>query len=136
MTESQTQTTRFCARVIGLVMLIIGVIVVARFNDLVLMMPAILQDSALSFIAGIFTLILGVILFAAHHHWNSPVAIVITIIAILTVLRGLLLMLAPDLLAGVAAQFLNAGYAAWIAGAIAILLGLWLTFVGWFAKSL
>lgn len=135
MTEAQANTTRFCARVIGPLMLIIGAIVVLRFEDLMLMMPAILQDAALSFITGILVLVIGLVLVAAHHHWTSPVAIAVSLIGLLTVLRGVLLMLAPDMLAGFANQMLNTGAAPWIAGAIAILLGLWLTWAGWVAKS-
>lgn len=135
MTESQAATTRFCARVIGPLMLIIGAIVIVRFDDIALLMPAILQDGALVFITGIFTLIVGLILVAAHHHWSSAAAIAISLIGLLTVLRGVLLMLAPDFLAGLATQMIAASPGVLIAGAVALLLGLWLTFVGWFAKG-
>ncbi len=135
MTDAQAQTTRFCARVIGLVMLIIGAIVLVRFNDLVLMMPAILQDAPLAFITGIFTLIAGCVLFAAHHHWTSATAILISILGVLTIVRGILLMLAPNMIAGFANQALTGGPAPWIAGAVAIVIGGWLTYAGWFAKT-
>lgn len=135
MTESQAATTRFCARVIGPLMIIVGAIVVVRMNDILLMMPAILQDGALSFITGIFALIAGLILFAAHHHWSSAVAIAVSLIGLLTILRGVLLMLAPSFLAGLANTLLNLGPGALIAGVIALLLGAWLTWAGWFAKG-
>jgi len=136
MTEAQAATTRFCARVIGPLMLIIGAIVVVRFNDIVMMMPAILQDAPVSFITGIFTLIAGCVLFAAHHHWNGGfTAILISILGLLTVLRGVLLMLAPNMVASFATQMLNAGPAPWIAGGVSILIGAWLTYAGWFAKA-
>jgi hypothetical protein len=123
--------TIFCARVVGPLMLIVGAVVVARFNDLVLLIPAILDDGPLVFVTGIFTLICGVVLFAAHHHWRGLPAILITLLAILTALRGVILMFAPSLFAGVAMQFLNAGPGALVAGAIALLIGAYLTFIGW-----
>jgi hypothetical protein len=135
MTESQTATTRFCARVLGLLLLIIGAIVIARFDDLALLIPAILQDGPLAFVTGMFTLICGVVLFAAHHHWSSPPAIVISLLGVLTIVRGVLLMFAPSVFAGIATQMINAGPGALIAGAIALFIGAWLTFVGWFAKA-
>lgn len=136
MTDAQAQTTRFCARVIGPVMLIIGAIFIVRFNDIVLMMPAILQDAPLAFITGIFTLILGCVLFAAHHHWRGgATAVLISLLGILTIVRGALLMLAPSAIAGFANQMLSAGPAPWIAGAVAILIGAWLTYAGWMAKA-
>ena len=135
MTEAQAAATRFCARALGLLMLIIGAIVIARFNDLVLLMPAILQDGPLAFVTGIFTLICGCVLFAGHHHWNSATAIVISLIALLTIVRGVTLMLAPAILTDLALNFLNAGANVITAGAVALMIGLWLSFVGWFTKA-
>ena len=135
MTESQAAATRFCARVIGPLMLIIGAIVVIRFHDIAMMMPAILQDAPLAFITGIFTLIVGLILFVAHHHWTSPTAILISLLGVLTVVRGVLLMMMPDAIAAFATQALQAGPAPLIAGGVAILIGLWLSYAGWFAKT-
>jgi hypothetical protein len=134
MTEAQA-ATRFCARVIGPLMLIIGAIVLARFDDLVVMVPGVLQDAPLSFITGIFTLIVGLVLFAAHHHWNGVTAIIISLIGVLTVVRGVLLMTAPGLAADVAMTMMQAGPGAWIAGGVAILIGLWLTYAGWLARA-
>jgi hypothetical protein len=134
MTDAQTATTRFCTRVVGPLMLIIGAVVLARFNDMVMLIPAILQDGPLTFITGIFTLICGIILLAAHHHWNSAPAIVISLIGVLTIVRGITLMFAPSFLIGLTHQVLNLGPGAIAAGAVALLIGAWLTFVGWFAK--
>ncbi|MEZ6023748.1 MAG: hypothetical protein R3C16_10140 [Hyphomonadaceae bacterium] len=135
MTESQAQTTRFCARVIGPILLIVGSVVVFRAEDLALMVPAILQDGALSFITGLFTLIVGVVLFTAHHHWNGAVAIAVSLIGVLTILRGALLMLSPSLLAGPANQLMNAGPAPMLAGLVAAIVGLWLTWAGWLSRT-
>ncbi len=134
MTDAEAATTRFCARVIGPLLLIIGAAVLIRFDDLVLMIPAILQDSPLAFITGIFTLIAGMVLFAAHHHFGSAAAIVITILGGLTIVRGVSLLFAPDLIASFANTVLTSGAAVQIAGGVTLLLGAWLTFAGWFTK--
>ncbi|MCX7359163.1 MAG: hypothetical protein NT015_13595 [Alphaproteobacteria bacterium] len=134
MTESQTATTQFCARVVGPLMIIVGAVVLARFNDMVLLIPGILGNGPLTFITGVFTLICGLTLFAAHHHWTSPPAIALTLLALLTIIRGVTLLFAPSLLTGLVHTFLNLGPGALIAGAVALLIGAWLTFDGWFAK--
>lgn len=131
MTETQTATTQFCARVVGPLVLIIGAAVLARFNDMVLLIPAILGDGPLVFIIGVFTLICGLTLLAAHHHWTSLPAIAITVLAILTIVRGVVLLFAPSVLTGLMHSFLNLGPGAFGAGAVALLIGAWLTFVGW-----
>jgi hypothetical protein len=135
MTEAQAATTRFCARVIGPLMLIIGAIVIIRFDAIARILPAILQDGPLAFVTGIFTLICGVVLLAAHHHWNSAPAIVISLLGVLTIVRGVTLLFAPSVLIGLASQFLTLGPGAVIAGAIALLIGAWLSFVGWLQRS-
>ena len=78
MTEAQTAATQFCARVVGPLLLIVGAVVIARAGDMVLLIPAILQNGPLTFITGVFTLICGLTLFAAHHHWTGIAAIVIS----------------------------------------------------------
>ncbi len=126
--------TIFCARVVGPLFVIIAAVVIARTADLMLLIPAILGDGALTFITGIFTLICGLALFAAHHHWNSAPAIAISLIGVLTIVRGVVLLFAPSVVTGLAHNLLNLGPAALIAGIVALLIGAWLTFVGWFAK--
>jgi uncharacterized protein YjeT (DUF2065 family) len=134
MTEAQAAATRFCARVLGPVLLIFGAVIIARFDALTLMIPAILQNSAQSFVVGMFTLILGMVLFVAHHHWSSATAILVSLIGLLTIVRGTLLMLIPNLAADFATTALSAGAAPWIAGGVAMLAGVWLTYYGLFAK--
>ncbi len=135
MTETQAATTRFCARAVGPLMVIIGAVVIARAGDLIMLVPAILQDGALTFITGVFTLICGVVLLAAHHHWNSAPAIAISLLAVLTIVRGVTLLFAPSVLTGLVHQFLNLGPGAIVAGIVVLVVGAWLGFVGWFAKG-
>jgi hypothetical protein len=134
MTETQAAATRFCARVVGPLMLIVGAVVIARAGDMLMLIPAILQDGPLTFITGVFTLICGLILIAAHHHWNSPAAIAISLLGALTIVRGVTLLFAPSFITGLAHQFLNLGPGAIIAGIVALVIGAWLSFVGWFAR--
>lgn len=135
MTEAQAATTRFCARVVGPLMLITGAVVIARTGDMLLLIPGILGDGPLTFITGVFTLICGLVLIAAHHHWNSAAAIAISSLGVLTIVRGITLLFAPSLLTGLVHQVLNLGPGAIVAGIVALLIGAWLTFVGWFAKA-
>ena len=135
MTEAQAATTRFCARIIGPLMLIIGAAVIIRFDAIAAIIPALFEDAPLLFITGVFTLIAGAILFAAHHHWTSPAAIVISLLGVLTLVRGAVFIAAPDFLASIATQAVQAQPALWIAGGVVLLAGLWLAYVGWLSKS-
>jgi hypothetical protein len=135
MTQAQALATRIAARIVGPLMLIVGAIVIARLDDITLLIPGILSDGPLAFVTGIFTLICGITVFAFHHHWKGLTAIIISFLAVATIVRGALLMLAPNTVAAFAhAALTGAGPALIIAGVIALLIGAWLTFVGWFAK--
>jgi uncharacterized protein YjeT (DUF2065 family) len=135
MTDSQALATRVAARIVGPILLLAGAVVIARMDDIVLLVPGILSDGPLAFVTGMFTLICGVVLFAFHHHWKGLPAIVISLLAVTTIIRGVILMFAPSIIAGLAhAALSGAGPALIIAGLIALLIGAWLTFVGWFAK--
>ena len=100
------------------------------------MIPAILHDAPLSFVTGIFTLIVGVVLFAAHHHWSGVTAIVVSLIGVLTIVRGVILMVAPGLVANFATHMMQgtvracgspvASPCCWVS---------WLSYAGWLAKS-
>lgn len=131
---SKAEITHFCARIVGPLMVLLGAAVLARAGDMVLLIPAILQDGPLTFITGVFTLICGLTLLAAHHHWTSAPAIAISLIAVLTIVRGVTLLFAPDVLTGLVHTILNLGPGALVAGIVALLVGAWLSFVGWFAK--
>lgn len=136
MTDTDALSTRIAARIVGPIMLIVGATVIARMDAIPLLIPALLSDGPLAFVTGVFTLIFGVVLFAFHHHWNGVTAIIITLIALLTILRGIVLMFAPNLIAGLMhAALTGAGPALIIAGLIALIVGAWLTFAGWFAKD-
>jgi hypothetical protein len=135
MTEAHAASTRFCARIIGPLMLIIGAAVIIRFDTIAAIIPALFEDAPLLFITGVFTLIVGAVLFAAHHHWTSPAAIVISLLGVLTLVRGAIFLAAPDFLAGIATQAVQAQPVGWIAGGVVLLAGLWLAYVGWLSKS-
>lgn len=135
MTDAQAATTRFCARIIGPLMLIIGAAVIIRFEAIAAIIPALFEDAPLLFITGVFTLIAGAVLFVSHHHWTSPAAIVISLLGLLTLVRGAIFIAAPGFLAGVATQAVQAPPALWIAGSVVLLAGLWLAYVGWLSKS-
>src|SRR5262245_19287395 len=135
MTENEVATTRFCARIIGPLMLIVGGVVAARSDTIGELIPGILQNGPLVFVTGLFTLTAGMVLFAAHHHWSGVTAIVISLFGVFTIVRGVILMLAPSFAAEFATKALQSGPGAWIAAGVAILIGLWLSWAGWFART-
>lgn len=126
--------TRTLARIIGPYMLVIGATLLTRqsiFND---MLPSFMDNHALVLSTGAFTLIIGLCILTAHHHWSNAAAAVITLTGFAAALKGAWLMIAPEWGAATTEAMVAAPWSLTAAAASELFLGAWLTFVGWFAK--
>jgi hypothetical protein len=133
---SDPARTRLMARIVGPFLLVLGASVALRMQTLPALLLAFVEDAPLLFVAGFVTLAIGLVMVAAHNWWNTPAAIVISILGWLTTVRGAVLLLAPDVvttLAGNAMQSPSPAIGIG-AGAVMALIGLWLAFVGWLSK--
>ena len=127
-------STQLMARIVGPFLLILGIGVALRGPTLYLFIPAFFQDGPLVFVTAAFGLALGCVMVAAHHKWDSPAAIVITLVGWITLIRSTLLLLTPVLVATIAANAARIIPLPIVAGIVAALVGVWLTFVGWSAR--
>jgi hypothetical protein len=127
--------TRTMARIVGPYLVLIGAALFARHDTLPALLSAFMQDVPLVFATGAFTLMAGLAIIAAHHHWNSAAAIVISLIGVAATLKGASLMIAPDLGAEMTAAVVQMPNVLPIAAGGELLVGLWLSFVGWFARA-
>ncbi len=125
--------TRLMARIIGPFLVVLGIALAMRADSMALLVPTYLQNAPLMLLTGVVTLIVGLIMLAAHHSWSGVAAIVISLFGALTALRGAVILIAPDLLASLWGS-LGGAHVFLIAGPIMALLGAWLAFVGWFAE--
>jgi hypothetical protein len=128
---SNPARTRLMARVVGPFLLILGAAVALRAQTLPALLPAFAQDAPLLFVTGFVTLAIGLVMIAAHNWWNSPTAIVISILGWLTTVRGAFLLLAPDAAVTLAGGALQSPFPAIAAGVVMAVIGLWLAYVGW-----
>ena len=128
-------STRSMARVLGPVMLILGIAVGLRAETLPLLLAGFVQDAPLLLITGAFVLVLGAIMIAAHNVWNSPAAIVVSLLGWITLARGALVVLLPNVVTTIAPYVIRYAPAILAIGVVLALIGLWLTFVGWFSKA-
>jgi hypothetical protein len=123
--------TWLMARIVGPFLAILGAAVALRAQTMPLLAPALMQDAPLVFVTGIVTLAIGLVMIAAHNWWNSPAAIVISLLGWLTAVRGAVLLLAPDIVATIAGSALQSPIPALVAGVVMAVIGGWLTFIGW-----
>ena len=69
--------TRTLARIVGPYLIAVAAMVLARHDQLGALLSAYMQDDVLVLATGAFTLMAGLAIVAAHHHWTGPSAIVI-----------------------------------------------------------
>lgn len=135
MSETQAAATRFCARVVGPFLIVFAAMIFVRYENFPELLPQVIGNTPLVLVTGLLTCILGLIWLASHHHFGSPAAIVLTVLAALLTLRGAVLMLAPQLIFGVAQNVARMPVIMLVTTAVALFLGAWLSFVGWFAAK-
>jgi hypothetical protein len=134
MTEQEAVRTQTLARVVGPYFIVMALTLAARQSTMALLLPAFMQDGPLVLAAGAFTLIIGLVILAAHHHFSSPASIVITIVGVAAALKGAFLMVLPTLGAPLTAAVVRTPPVLLILAVIMFLVGVWLSVIGWFAK--
>ena len=127
--------TRTLARIVGPYLVVLAVALFARRDSLAMLLPSFMQDGPLVLATGAFTLMAGLAMIAAHHHWTSLSASVISLIGVAAALKGAALMIAPALGAEMTGMATQAPAVLMVAAALELLIGLWLSYVGWISKA-
>jgi hypothetical protein len=130
-TPESSARTRAFARVIGPWLVIVPGIIALRAPDMGTLASGFFENPLIVWFAGAQLLFGGLLIIAFHQYWSSAAAIVISLFGWFLALRGAVLLAAPQLIergAVVSLPLVQAGFGA------AVLIGLWLTYVGWIAK--
>ncbi|MFZ2028916.1 MAG: hypothetical protein WAU68_01290 [Vitreimonas sp.] len=133
MTEQQAALTRGFAKGLGIFLILFGLGIAVRGDILFMLVPAFMQDGPLVFVTAVFGLGIGCAMVAAHHHFNSLAALLITVFGWITLIRSAILLFAPQIVSQVASVAMRIPGIPLIPAAIAVLIGIYLTYVGWFA---
>jgi hypothetical protein len=131
--EARARTRAF-ARVIGPYLVIVPAIVTVRAPHVGRILSDLFENEALVWIAGGLLLLCGLLIIAYHQFWSSPAAIAISLFGWFLALRGLVLLAAPQLIASASVAAIEMMPIVQTGFALLVLIGLWLTFVGWIAK--
>jgi hypothetical protein len=133
MSEQQAAMTRGFAKGLGLFLILFGLAVAMRAPVMWALAPAFFQDGALVFVTSAFGLGVGCAMVAAHHHWGSLAALIITLFGWLTIIRCTVLLIAPQIMSSLASMAMHVPGLPIIPAAVAVLIGAYLSYVGWFA---
>lgn len=127
--------TRTLARIVGPYLVVVAATLFARQEGLPEFLLEFMQDRPLVLATGAFTLMAGLALIVAHHHWSSASACVISFIGFAAALKGASLMAAPDFGADMTAVVTAMPYLLPGAIGVELLVGIWLSIVGWIAPA-
>jgi len=124
--------TVFLGRLIGLYCLLCALSMMIRKQSIVETVTALVHDAPLMFIVGIITLVAGLAMVLAHNTWSGgPLAVVVTLVGWITLVKGLLFLLLP---AEMEADFFLKGLhyerLFYVYSSISLVIGIYLTYRG------
>ena len=131
--ESQARTRAF-ARVLGPWLAIVPSIIALRAPAMGALASDFFKSGLFVWFAGALLLFGGLLIIAFHQYWSSVAAVMISLFGWILALRGVVLMAAPDLYERAAISMGAISSVRLIFGTL-IAIGLYLTYVGWLAKS-
>lgn len=131
--ESELRTRAF-ARVLGPFLVLVPGIIIVRAPDLSSILHSFFLNEVIVWFAGAFLLFCGLLIIAFHQYWSSAAAIIISLFGWFLALRGLILLIAPQLIAHGAIAALRLLPAVQAGFSILVLAGIWLSYIGWILK--
>lgn len=120
--------TLFLAAIIGWYLVIIGLFLLIRQEDAKAAAANVLANRGLYLVLAIFTLIVGLLLVLGHNIWLWAWPVIVTVIAWLVLISGLLRLFFPDTAVRIGNSFLARPHAMNIAAVIMLIIGLFLLY--------
>jgi len=130
--ESQARTRAF-ARVIGPWLIIVPGIIAVRAPYMATLAADFFKSDLFVWFAGALLLFAGLLIIAFHQFWSSLAAVLISLFGWILALRGVLLLAAPAVYERAGMTLIAPPVVRLLFGVL-VLIGLYLTYVGWVAK--
>lgn len=121
----------FLGKVVGLYFIIFGAAYILRRDALMAAVDAYFGNGALVLLGAALSLIIGLLLVFSHNVWEMSWRVLITLVGYLSLLKGIVHLFAPEVSQGLAGKMKEGKGYLW-AGGIVILIGLCLTYHGFF----
>ena len=125
------ETSFFLAKLIGPVLIVIGLGLLVKQSDFREMATDFLSSRAMIFLAGLLTLVTGLAIVLTHNVWVFNWPVIITILGWLSIVGGVFRILFPDSVQSMGTNMLDKPAMMTVSGIIQIVLGLWLCYVGY-----
>lgn len=120
--------TMFLANLIGWYFIIMGLLMLLKSEYIQAAVTDILAQPGLYFVVAAWTLVLGLMMVITHNLWVSGWALIITLIAWITLISALLRLFAPELARDMAKSFISNSNTIKVTGLILLIIGIFLLF--------
>ena len=130
--ESQARTRAF-ARIIGPWLVIVPGLIAVHAVDMGVFAADFFKSDLFVWFAGALMLFAGLLIIAFHQYWSSLAAVLVSLFGWILALRGVLLLAALGLYERVRTVLIAPSLIRSIFGVL-LVIGLYLTYVGWLAK--
>ena len=128
--EAKMDASIFLAQALGLYFLIVGFALISNGDQLKGLVSKILEDDALLFVTGFIALILGVLMVISHNLWVMDWRIVITLVAWLMFIKGVVRVVFPKKAVNISKKWIKSNTAYYTTSVIVLLLGFFLGYHG------
>ena len=130
-----SRSTQIIARIAGPLLLTSSVMLLFRGAVVSEALETILRDPAMTLMLGSGSLAAGLAILALHEQrWSGPAQASVSLLGCLLLVRGALMLLAPDLFGAAAGFLLEQSFFFYIASGLCLALGAWFAFIGFYDK--
>ena len=128
---TETHTSRYLARLIGPLLLAIGVGMLVNAPVYRVLGAQFLQSAALIYLSGILALLAGIAILLAHNVWAADWRVIITVLGWLAAIGGAVRIIVPQFVQSVGGAVIHFATLPFIGGVIVLALGGVLSFFGY-----
>ena|SRR5579871_6831492 len=128
-------TSKFLAKVMGIYLILISAVMLSNMSEFLLHVDSLINNPPLMFVAGFFTVMVGLLLVVGHSVWEANFRLLITLIGWLTLIKGLSLVLYPHFIDQVTILFMQDVKVAYAVAIVDLIIGLLLTYFGFKSAS-
>ena len=122
--------SKFLGKVIGIYTVLVSSAMLINMPQFISHVTGLINNESLMFLAGYITLILGILMIVSHNVWQWNWRVIITIFAWLIVLKGLCIIVYPQLIDKATLEFVQNIHGAYVAAIFDLFIGLLISFFG------
>ena len=130
------QTSILIAKLIGPILLVAAIVMLVNTKDLQELARGFMKDRPLIYISGILAMLGGLAIVNTHNVWTLNWPVIITIFGWAMLIGGAARMTQPSLVRSIGGAMLENPALIRVSGALWVLIGLWLTYVGYFSPPI